>query len=205
MTDFTNDPHELLDLEDGPSEEELQDQIEKAQSELIELKQRQDQIEKEKLRLEELSRKQEELERGRLEIADKLTRSLILVQRETEESQRRLEQLTGIQASFSENLKELEQIDPKSWGTRDLTRELTHAIGTVDEARASYSRNQAKIAPLDDLDEALENSYNDDMTEKGQGFLYWLQIGTAFTSPLLVLGIIALIIWVWHFSTAAAH
>ena len=204
MTDFTNDPHELLDLEEGPSEAELQDQVQKAQSELIELKQRQDQIEKEKQRLEELSRKQEELEHGRLEIADKLTRSLVLVQRETEASQRRLEQLNGIQASFSEHLKELEQIDPKSWSTRDLSRELTHASGTVEEACASYSRAQAKIAPIDDLDTS-EDSYDDDMIVKSQGFLYWLQSGTAFTLPLLILGIIALIIWVSRFATVATH
>lgn len=204
MSDFTNDHRELLDLEEGPSAEELQDQVQRAQSELIDLKRRQEQIEKEKLRLEELSRRQDELERGRLEMVDKLTRSLLLVQRETEESQRRLEQLHGIQDSFAEHLRELEQIDPKSWGSRDLSRELTRSIGIVDEARASYARAQAKIAPIDDID-PLENSYNDDFMMKGQGFLYWLQCGLAFTLPLLVLGVIILIVWVWQLLTAAPH
>jgi len=117
---------------------------------LLQLRQKQDQIEKEKQRLEDLTRRQEELERGRNEIADKLSRALILVQRETEESQRRLEQLHGIQDSFAEHLRNLEEIDPKSRPGRDLPRELTRALGTVDEARSAYARSHAKIAPTGD-------------------------------------------------------
>lgn len=199
MPDFTTEPQELLELEEGPSMEELQDQVQRAQSELMELKRRQDQIEKEKLRLEELSRRQEELERGRIEMVDKLTRALLLVQRESEESQRRLEQLQGIQDSFTEHLRELEQIDCKSWNGRELTRELTRAIGMVDEAKAAYGRAQAKIAPIDDPRVAGDDAEYIDTFETGShGFLYWLQSGLAFTLPLLLLGTIALVILIWH-------
>ena len=201
MSELITDHDELLDLSEDPSAEELQGQVQRAQSELIELKRRQDQIEKEKLRLEELSRRQEDLERGRIEMVDKLTRSLLLVQRETEESQRRLEQLHNIQDSFAEHLKELEQIDCKSWGGRELARELTRATGIVDEARATYARTQAKIAPIEE--ELLEESYSDEFGLKGQGFLYWLQCGAAFTLPLLVLGLFAICVWIWRMLTLA--
>ena len=197
MSDFINDHNELLDLEEETSAEELQDQVQRAQSELIELKRRQDQIEKEKSRLEELSRRQDELERGRMEMVDKLTRSLLLVQRETEESQRRLEQLHGIHNSFTEHLRELEQIDCKSWGGRELSRELTKAISMVDESRAAYSRSQSKIAPMDDI-EPDDDLCNEELSDKDHGFLYWLQCGVAFTLPLIVLCAIALIIWIWR-------
>ncbi len=202
MSDFINDHDELLDLAEEPSAEELQDQVQRAQSELIELKRRQDQIEKEKQRLEELSRRQEDLERGRIEMVDKLTRSLLLVQRESEESQRRLEQLHNIQDSFAEHLKELEQIDCKSWGGKELARELTRATGIVDEAKATYTRTQAKIAPIEEND-ILEESYADEFGLKEQGFLYWLQCGAAFTLPLLALGFVALGIWIWRILTLA--
>lgn len=199
MPDFITESHELLDLEEGPSMEELQDQVQRAQSELMELKRRQDQIEKEKLRLEELSRRQEELERGRIEMVDKLTRALLLVQRETEESQRRLEQLHGIANSFTEHLRELENIDCKNWNGRDLTRELTRAIGMVDEAKAAYARAQAKIAPMEEgtfSEEAFE--HEEPFEKEKHHFLYWLQSGVAFTLPLLLLGVIALILTMWH-------
>lgn len=204
MADFTTDSHELLELEEEPSMEELQDQVQRAQSELIELKRRQDQIEKEKMRLEDLSRRQDELERGRLEMIDKLTRALLLVQRETEESQRRLEQLHGIQDSFAEHLHELERIDCKSWSGRELARELTRAIAAVDEAKAVYSRTQAKIAPMEDQ-QLIDTPgvYGDEFEMRSQGFMYWLQSGLAFTLPLLSLGVLALLIWIWHMLTAA--
>jgi molecular chaperone GrpE (heat shock protein) len=204
MSDFQEEHDELLDLEQAASAEELQDQVKRAQAELLQLRQKQDQIEKEKQRLEDLTRRQEELERGRNEIADKLSRALILVQRETEESQRRLEQLHGIQDSFAEHVRNLEEIDPKSWHGRDLPRELTRALGTVDEARSAYARSHAKIAPTADPEVSFAadgaSSFAPDSGD--QGFAYWLRSGVAFTLPLLILGTIALITWIWHLMSA---
>lgn len=202
MSDFQDEHDELLDLEQTPSAEELQNQVKRAQSELLQLRQRQDQIEKEKERLEELTRRQEDLERGRNEIADKLARSIILVQRETEEAQRRLEQLNTIQDSFAEHLRNLEEIDPKSWSGRDLSRELTRALGAVDEARSAYARSHAKIAPSSEIDSGSIDAGSFFSDTEDQGFAYWLRSGLAFTLPLVVLGSIALLVWIWHLMTA---
>lgn len=203
MSDFHEENDELLDLEQTPSAEELQSQVKRAQSELLQLRQRQDQIEKEKQRLEELTRRQEDLERGRNEIADKLSRAIILVQRETEEAQRRLEQLNTIQDSFAEHLRNLEEIDPKGWNGRDLPRELTRALGTVDEARSAYARSHAKIAPVADSESGLPIDSGAMFPDLGdQGFAYWLRSGLAFTLPLVVLGAIALLVWIWHLMTS---
>ena len=204
MSDFHEENDELLDLEQTPSAEELQSQVKRAQSELLLLRQRQDQIEKEKQRLEELTQRQDDLERGRNEIADKLSRSIILVQRETEEAQRRLEQLNTIQDSFAEHLRNLEEINPKAWNGRDLPRELTRALGTVDEARSAYARSHAKIAPVGDPESGIPVDSGSVFAETGeQDFAFWLRSGVAFTLPLLVLGSIALLVWIWHLMTAA--
>ena len=203
MSDFPNNGDELLDLE-SPSAEELQNQVKRAQSELVQLRERQNQIEKEKVRLEELTRKQEELEHGRNEMADKLARAIVVVQRETEEAQRRLEQLNSIQDSFAEHLHNLDAIDPKSWNGRDLPKELTRALGTVDDARSAYARSHAKISPSSEIEPALLNEEDGFFHEGGDaGFMYWLRNGLAFTLPLLSLGIITLFIWVWHLLTAS--
>jgi len=208
MSDFQNDRDEfrdeLLDLGETPSAEELQNQVKRAQTELMQLRERQTQIEKEKLRLEELTRKQDELEQGRNELAEKLSRAIVLLQRETEEAQRRLEQLNTIHDSFTEHLRNLEEIDPKSWHGRDLPRELIRALGTVDEARSAYARSHAKIAPGAETEANLTEEGLPQFSELGdQGFLYWLRSGLAFTLPLLSLGTIALFIWIWHLLTAA--
>lgn len=204
MSDFQEENDELLDLEQTPSAEELQNQVKRAQNELLQLRQRQDQIEKEKDRLEELTRRQDDLERGRNEIADKLTRSIILVQRETEEAQRRLEQLNTIQDSFAEHLHNLEEIDPKAWNGRDLSRELTKALGAVDEARSAFARSHAKISPATDSDMGPVLDSGSLFSDVGdQGFAYWLRSGLAFTLPLIIIGTLALLFWVWHLMTAA--
>lgn len=200
MSELHDDHDELLDLEQTPSAEELQDQVKRAQSELLQLRQKQEQIEKEKQRLEDLTRRQEELESGRNEIIDKLKRAIILIQRETEESQRRLEQLNAIQDSFAEHLGNLDGIDPRSWNGRDLARELTRALGTVDEARSAYARSHAKIAPTGDP----ENNSSSEILlpdHYDQGFAYWLRNGVAFTLPLILLGLAALLTWIWHLAS----
>jgi len=203
MSDFNEEHDELLDLEQNPSAEELQNQVKRAQSELLQLRERQGQIEKEKLRLEELTRRQDELEKGRNEMADKLTRAILLVQRETEEAQRRLEQLNTIQDSFSENLRNLEDINPKAWNGRDLPRELTRALGVVDEARSAYARSHAKIAPATDTEDGFPADAGIHFADgSDQGFAYWLRSGLAFTLPLLILGSIALLAMFWHLMTA---
>jgi len=203
MTDFKDEHDELLDLEESPSPEELQNQVKRAQSELLQLRQRQEEIEKEKQRLEELTRRREELERGRNEMADKLGRSMILIQRETEEAQRRLETLNTIQDSYAEHLRNLEEINPKAWGGRDLSRELTRAMGTVDEARMAYARSHAKIAPTNEAESGFETEASTMFPDAGdQSFAYWLRSGLAFTLPLLILGTITLFFWIWHLLTA---
>jgi hypothetical protein len=215
MPNFIDNENELLDLEeleehfeeddDDASAEELQDQVERAQNELLELKRRQEEIEKEKLRLEDLSRRQEELEQGRLETLDRLNRSLVLVQRELEESQRRLQLLENIREGFTEHVKELEAINPKSWSSRELPRELTKAFGLLEEAQSAYTRNHIKVVAEADeanlqvnLEEGLEETSLLGEQNSSQGFVYWLLSGFAFTLPLLLLGVIALILWMMH-------
>lgn len=205
MSDFrkpseTDPINDELDLETA---EELDSKVHRAQEQLLELRRRQEQIEREKLRLEELSRKQEELEDGKAEMLEKLSRSLAAVQRETGECQKRLEQLASIENSFRQHLGVLEAISPKTWTGSDLAKELNKALTAVDDARAEYNKLLPKISPSAPAEEAVHAAVPDveadyDETTGTQGFLYWLQAGFAFTLPLLSLGLIALLFWIYH-------
>src|SRR6267378_4081925 len=119
--------------EEEPSAEHLDNQVQKAQEQLLQLKRQQEQIEKQKRELEELSRRQGELEHGRAEMADKLTRSLVVLEREGYNAQSRLEQIRAARESFGQHLELIEAIDPKSWNPSDLHKELSRALSTVDE------------------------------------------------------------------------
>jgi chromosome segregation ATPase len=194
MPDHTRD---VLDFDDEPTSEELQSQVQKAQAELAELKRRSEQIERDKQRLEELSRRQEELEASKADMLDKLTRSMVVVQRETQEAEKRLDQLHTVHEAFTNHLRELEAINPKDWVGLDLSKELSKAQSMVDDARAEYNRALPRLSADEELPPAAGAEYEEYYAGGEKGFFYWLKAGFAFTLPLLVLGVLALLFWVW--------
>ena len=190
-----------LNEEEGLSPEHLDSQVQKAQEQLLSLKRQQEQIEKQKRELEELSRRQEELERGRAEMTDKLTRSLVVVEREAYDTQKRLEQLRAMRESFGQHLQLIEAIDPKTWNPADLHKELSRALSTVDDARAEYAQQRSRLQAANEKtgDPDLPESSPDVATliHGGRSFGQWIQIGFAFSLPLICFGIIALVIFFW--------
>src|SRR3954468_16612694 len=139
-----------LNEEEANSTEHLDSQVQKAQEQLFLLKKQQEQIEKQKRELEELSRRQEELERGRAEMGDKLTRSLVILEREAYDSQKKLEQIRATRESFGQHLELIEAIDPKSWNSGDLHKELSRALSTVDDARTEFSQQRSRLQAADE-------------------------------------------------------
>jgi chromosome segregation ATPase len=195
-----------LNEEDTGSAEHLDSQVQKAQEQLVQLKRQQEQIEKQKRELEELSRRQEELERGRAEMTDKLTRSLVVLEREAYDTQKKLEQLKATHESFGQHLELLEAIQPKSWDSGDLHKELSRALSTVDDARAEFSQQRSRLhAGVDEesADVSLpEVSPAFSAGIGGRTFGDWVRIGFAVTLPLIVFGFLALLIFFWVASKA---
>src|SRR5205823_10428508 len=147
MPERTRAMEQMLELsdEDEVTPELLGSQVQKAQEQLLQLRRQQEQIEKQKRELEELSRRQEELERGRAEMTDKLSRSLVILEREGYDCQKKLEQIRATHESFTQHLQLLEAIDPKSWNTGELPKELSRALSTVDDARTEFSQQRSRL------------------------------------------------------------
>jgi DNA repair exonuclease SbcCD ATPase subunit len=201
MAERTRPVEQMLDLtEEEQSAEHLDNQVQKAQEQLLQLKRQQEQIEKQKRELEELSRRQDELEHGRSEMTDKLTRALVVLEREAYNAQNRLEQIRVARESFAQHLELIEAIDPRTWNPADLHKELSRALSTVDDARTEYNDHRSRLqaagggngdASLPDTAPGVyENS-------GGRSFSEWLQIGLALTLPLIIFGGIAIALFVW--------
>ena len=188
-----------LNEDDSVSTEHLDSQVQKAQEQLLQLKRQQEQIEKQKRELEELSRRQEELEHGRAEMTDKLTRSLVVLEREAYDAQKKMEQLRATRESFSQHLELLESIDPRTWNPSELSKELSRALSTVDDARTEYSQQRSRLQATADENQSvpLPETSSGYETNSGanQSFAQWLQIGLAFTLPLIIFGAIALLLF----------
>src|SRR4051812_20562450 len=136
-----------LNEEEGMSPEHLDSQVQKAQEQLQQLKRQAEVIEKQKRELEELSRRQEELERGRAEMTDKLSRSLVILEREGYDSQKKLEQIRATHESFTQHLQLLESIEPKSWNSSELPRELSRASARWTTRGRNLASSEAASRP----------------------------------------------------------
>ena len=186
-----------LNEEESLSPEHLDSQVQKAQEQLVQLKRQQEQIEKQKRELEELSRRQEELERGRSDMTDKLTRSLVVLEREAYDAQKKLEQLRAMRESFGQHLELIEAIDPKSWNSAELHKELSRALSTVDDARTEFSQQRSRLQATG------ENAVDAQLPEAapelngGRSLFQWVQIGFALSLPLIIFGFIALFLFFW--------
>jgi len=198
MAEHRSSREDYFDLDENadasaPSAEQIDDQVAQAQERLVALKRQAEQLEREKQKLEELGRKQEQFDTGRAEMVDKFTSSLVHIQRETDHALKRLEILKNVQASFSSYLQELEAINPKDWAPAELTKELSKALGAVEDARSVYIKAQAQVA----ADEEVVAGPSPFESEGGAGhsFGYWLMAGFAFTLPLFGLGLLGLLLW----------
>jgi chromosome segregation ATPase len=190
-----NSPQEsLLNLSEPKDADRLDDEVQRAQEQLLSLKRQQEQIERQKRELEELSRKQTELDAGRADLMEKLTRGIVVIDRETQETQRRYEQLVNTRESFQKHLAVLDVINPKAWDKSALPRELSKALTELDEARVEYERGRSRInaeAPADPVDAGQDIGAEFDAA--GQGFAYWFKAGLAFTLPLTLAALLIFI------------
>lgn len=177
--------------------EKIDDQVAQAQERLLALKRQAEQLEREKQKLEELGRRQEQFDTGRSEMVDKFTSSLVHIQRETDQTLKRLEILKNVQASFTDYLHELEAINPKDWAPEELNKELSKALGAVEDARSVYVKAQAQVG----ADEEVSTGGGAFEVEGGQGFGYWMMAGFAFTLPLCTLILVGLILWFLHLAS----
>jgi DNA repair exonuclease SbcCD ATPase subunit len=191
---------QMLELtEEEPSGEHLDDQVQKAQEQLLQLKRQQEHIEKQKRELEELSRRQDELEQGRGEMTDKLTRALVVLEREAYNAQSRLEQIRVARESFAQHLELVEAIDPRNWNPSDLHKELSRALSTVDDARTEYNEHRSRLQAgggngEQSLPDTTPGAYENN---DGRSFSEWLQIGLALSLPLIIFGVIAIALLAW--------
>jgi len=201
MADRTRPDDQFLELpeDDSLPGEHLDNQVQKAQEQLLSLKRQQEVVERQKRELEELSRRQEQLQAGKGEMVEKFTRAVVVLERETYDAKKRVELLNSIHESFSSHLDVLEAINPKSWEGLDINKELTKALSAVDDARAEYSASLPKISSTKERDGAdpvaASVGYQLESTAAEQkDFTYWLKAGFAFTLPLLALGVFLIIV-----------
>lgn len=181
----------------APSDD-FEGKLQEAQQQLEHLQQQRELLERQKAEMDELTRRKEEFISGQIELSERLSNSLTAIDRELFELRQELEDLEQTRQSFSAHLERLENIEPESWPKESLSQDLNRALTMLDQAEDEFdsavdhfangrtrgifgsgpvrsSRKAATVAPSD--------------------FITNLKNGLAFNLPVVVLGGIAVIIY----------
>jgi len=209
--DFQDDPvlsPESMTL--GP--DHLAERVHTTQQRLSLLRAEADALEREKLQMEELSRKQREFMGGRTEVAEKLSRAVAMLDRESYEAQKRVEQLLVIKDNFHQHLEMVQSLNPEEWNSQDLPRDLTRAIGIIEDAREEYGKSMARVQLLTNASTSSMPAATVAVTAPArdfgvssraggmpieisrEAFRTWAFCGAAFSLPLIALAMLYMLV-----------
>ncbi len=180
---------------------EIDDQAAVALQELDKLRKRQDQLENEKKNLEDLRRRHDDYDRGKREMIDHLRRSLVTLERQEAETQRLTELYNATRNRFKDLLNAVESLNEESWPEAQIRDELNKALGIIEEARMDYNKSMARVdaergpaAPADAKGAKSAIFFENLPQNEEKGFSHWMKIGFAFSLPIAITLVVALII-----------
>ncbi len=163
------------------------DEILRAQEQLLQLRQQQEALERQKRELEALGQRQAGFETAREEASQQLSRALVALEREQYEADRQVVHLRACREKLERQATMLESLDPARWAKADLPRELTRAEAAVQEAEAELGRTRARVNAEQGREVlAPAPSPSGGLPVERLGFGYWLKAGLAFTLPLIL-------------------
>ncbi len=193
--------------------EDMDQQVKEAQQRLAMLRAQQEEVERQKQILESLRQKQERFVAGKKDVTEKLDRCMRAINDELDEARRRVENLAITQQDFQERMEELKTFLPERWHRSQLDTELDRALGSLDEAEASYEKGMRRLHAAQQAQRAGDNhsAYahpgSADEDHGGGGMMssrifgssqedsqVWLRRGFAFTLPLIGTILIALVL-----------
>jgi len=167
-----------------PLSDDFEGKLEQAQQQLESLQAEQERLERQKRELADLNERKEEFLQGQTEVSEKLSSSITAIDRGLFEMKQEMEDLEQTRTLFAEHLDKIDKLNPESWTRENLKSELNRAISAIDLAEDEY-------------DQAVDNIQNRDsaVLNTPVNFKAQFQSGFAFNLPLIILGVIALFVY----------
>jgi DNA repair exonuclease SbcCD ATPase subunit len=174
----------------GGGTEEYNRQLQQAETQLEKLQQQREEIERKRLEAEEISDRRQDFIDGQIEILEKLDHSVQAIDREIFESRQELKELEEARKTFATHLQTLQGMDPRKWKKTKLAEEVQHAMDVLEDCETDYEEISASIS------EGRRRGFL--AGKKGatsESFSHTLKQGFAFNLPVLLLGSIALLVF----------
>lgn len=179
-------------------DEDYDRKLKDAQEELERIQLQREELERKKSELEELTGRKRTFLSQQAELTEKLTSSLTLIDRELFEMRQESEDLEQCRVCFAAHLDKIQKINPESW-TRDvLPEKLEKASMAIDIAADEYDQAAAHFANGRSGSIFGRPSKRGRTANRQAGsseFMVNLRNGFAFNLPIVVLGGLALLVY----------
>lgn len=174
--------------------EDFEGKLADAQTQLEMLQAQRQELERQKLALEDLNLRKQEFLNGQLDLTEKFSNAITGIERELFESKQELEDLEQTRAAFAAHLNRIESLNPEAWPKDSLSTELQQALMILDKADEEYEQAAQYFAGTR-KGSLFGGSSGARSLAGSSDFATTFKNGFAFNLPVLVLGSLALLVY----------
>lgn len=180
----------------NPLAEDFSGKLQEAQTQIEQLQQQQADVERQKLELQELNESKDDFLHGQVDLHEKLSTAVTALDREIFVSRQETEELEQARICFADHLEKINQLNPDGWNNESLRQDLARAISVLDLAEDEYQQtithfSGGRSASLFGGGNKTKRTTAGSDSEFGT----MLRNGFAFNLPVVLLGTVALILY----------
>ena len=190
-----NDPQLEISEEAPAFTEDFESKLADAQTQLEMLHSQRKNLERQKLALEDLNHRKQEFMNGQLDLTEKLSSAITTIERELFESKQEMEDLEQTKSAFSNHLRKIETLNPEAWPKENLNTELQSALLTLDKAEDEYEQAVSYFTGSKRSGVFGDSSSPARGVRVSSDFQANVLNGLAFNLPVILLGSLALIVY----------
>lgn len=175
--------------------EDFDGKLREAQQQLESLQHQREELERQKMELDELNRRKDEFVNGQIELTERLSTAVTSIDRELFELRQELDDLEQTRQSFAAHLVRIGNVEPEGWPREALGTELDRALLMLDQAEEEFEDAVAHLAG--GRTRGIFGSAGSSRPKaKAEGdFVAMMKNGFAFNLPVVLLGALALLLY----------
>ncbi len=182
----------------NPLSEDFTGKLQEAQSQIEALQQQQAEVERQKRELQEINEAKEDFLHGQVELHEKLSTAVTAMDREIFATRQELDELEQARICFADHLEKIDALNPDGWNNESLRQDLTRAISVLDLAEDEYEQAVAHFSggrSASVFGGGSKPKRAASSSPVDSEFISMLRNGLAFNLPVIILGAIALIVY----------
>lgn len=178
--------------------EDYESKLRATQEEMERIQHQREELARKKQELEDLNLRKRNFLSQQVELTERLTSALTLIDRQLFEMRNEAEDLEQCRTCFASHLDKLEKINPENWTVENLNDRLERATMVTDLAADEYDQAASHFEGSQSgaiFGRASKKGRTAGRYAQHSEFMSNMRNGFAFNLPILVLGVLALLVW----------